>query len=161
MKWKTEYCQKIKGACSSSSENISTAWMLHDVCPRNIFSRIWGGSNLVSYAYERRERTADGVCLRLAVVCDLKPAIRQIPSPCVRSWLSAVVVSWHTRRPAAFCADNQVKNSFVVAKSPDDMRLLSQWAQSSRVPSAAVCQIAGFRSAAARGRSKVSKVDRL
>ena len=37
MKWKTEYCQKIKGACSSFFQNISTARILHDVnCPKKI-----------------------------------------------------------------------------------------------------------------------------
>jgi len=59
MKWKPEYCQKIKGACSSFFQNISTAQILHDVCPKNTFSPdFWGGGQLllpaspVSYAYD-------------------------------------------------------------------------------------------------------------
>jgi len=41
-----QICQKVKGACSSFFKNISTAWILHDVCPKICFlPNLGGGGN--------------------------------------------------------------------------------------------------------------------
>jgi len=47
MKWKTEYCQTIKGACSSFFQKYincpNITWCLPE---KYLFSRIWGGGEL-------------------------------------------------------------------------------------------------------------------